>query len=744
MSTTTHSELDGAIGPVARALFGTPTSRSTRDLLYFGSNNGSLEVDLQNAVWFDHTLNKGGKTIDLAEHGLHSDRATALAWIEQQRFVSPRASTGMNIVATYDYRSINGALLFQVCRLSPKDFRQRRPDGAGWSWKTKGVERVPYRLPELLGASPVQQVFIVEGEKDVDRLRSAGFVATCNAGGAATSGQKSKWPNDFAKYFQDRDVVIIPDNDDAGLAHAYAIADSLTKGARQARSVRILYLPDLTEKGDVSDWFDAGGTPDALLDLVSDAMPFARDALTDRSDHKTLDLQNGTAIADFELHEDGVALAFAETYRGKLLYDHQACHWYLWTGTVWKMERTKLAFSWARQVCRNAACKLEPDDRVRSLLAKASAAAAVERFAMSDRAFAVEADIWNQDPWLLGTPGGTVDLRTGLTKAADAADRISKTVLVAPAPAGSVCPVWDRFLDEVTNYDKAFQTFIQRSCGYCLTGEVNEEVLWFVYGEGGTGKGTLLRTIVSIMADYALSVPIEVFTAGSKINLEYYRAEMAGTRLVTASETEKGATWAEAQIKEMTGNEAPLSGRQPYGKVFTYRPKFKLLLVGNHAPRLKGRSKAMERRLRIAPFKHKPLKEDKTLKERIEAEYPAILRWMIDGCLEWQRDGLGSCSVVDAASSNYFEDQDSFGDWLRERCLVAPSLSEQPGSLLADYLKWAKENNEAQMTKNDFKELIERTPSLVYSRSGGSRRVKGIGLRPTMADQDAERARYGD
>ena len=145
---------------------------------------------------------------------------------------------------------------------------------------------------------------------------------------------------------------------------------------------------------------------------------------------------------------------------------------------------------------------------------------------------------------------------------------------------------------------------------------------------------------------------------------------------MTASETEQQATWAEAQIKEMTGNEAPLSARNPYGRPFTYLPQFKLVLVGNFAPKLKGRSASMERRLRVVPFDHIPPEPDTELKKRLVAEYPAIFRWMIDGALAWQQHRLGTAPAIIAATSTYFEQQGAFQRWIEEMCILDPNLLE--------------------------------------------------------------------
>src|SRR5215212_6961800 len=128
----------------------------------------------------------------------------------------PNGSTEKRrIVAVYDYRDTDQKLLYQVVRFVPKDFRQRRPDGrGGWIWDLNGTKRVPYRLPELSAADKQDTVYLPEGEKDVERLRALGRVSTTNAGGA------DKWQDDFSEYLRDRNVVILPHNDEAGQRHA--------------------------------------------------------------------------------------------------------------------------------------------------------------------------------------------------------------------------------------------------------------------------------------------------------------------------------------------------------------------------------------------------------------------------------------------------------------------------------------------------------------------------------------------
>ncbi|MFD2407745.1 toprim domain-containing protein [Azorhizophilus paspali] len=258
------------IEQVARHLLGEPNANMSKPTeLRFGTR-GSLAVNLDKGTWFSHEEHVGGGVLDLIarETGITA-RAEQLAWLESQGLreqkptqcpASPNVLVKPKIDTTYAYKDEKGRTLFEVVRFEPKDFRQRQPDGkGGWDWSVKGVRQVPYHLPQLLAADPGAWVFIVEGEKDVLRLESVGLIATCNAGGAG------KWPDELTEHFRDRRVVILPDNDEPGHRHADMVAAKLEAFGAY---VRVLCLPALPHKGDVSDWLDAGGSVERLLKLV--------------------------------------------------------------------------------------------------------------------------------------------------------------------------------------------------------------------------------------------------------------------------------------------------------------------------------------------------------------------------------------------------------------------------------------------------------------------------------------------
>ena len=223
--------------------------------------------------------------------------------------------------------------------------------------------------------------------------------------------------------------------------------------------------------------------------------------------------------------------------------------WFEWDTARWRPDRLQRAFHYARTLAGNAGTA--KDTR------KASFARGVESFCRADPAHSVEASYWDADPWRLGTPGGTVDLRTGRVLAADPAHRITK--LTATGPEKSGCPRWLQFLDESTGGDSDLVGFLQRWFGYCLTGSVQEHALIFLYGAGCNGKSVFLNVLSGVMGDYATTASMDVLTASNYDRHPTEIAALAGARLVTASETEEGRLWAEARSKGAHGRRAVVS-----------------------------------------------------------------------------------------------------------------------------------------------------------------------------------------
>ena len=285
-----HPELARTIFELAGVEWNRRTGSEYRITCPFHADeHPSLDINPEKGVFLCRSCGKSGDAVAYYSQVAGVSPTDAIAEIKRRlggngSATPPPQPATREIAATYDYRDATSALLFQVLRYVPKGFKQRRPDGnGGWIWNLDGVRRVLYRLPELLSVKPDRVVFVCEGEKDAERLAALGFVATTAPGGAG------KWQPEFSDALRGRRVVISPDNDTEGAKHAGAVARSL-HGV--AESVRVLELPGLPPKGDVSDWLNGGGSRDELKRLATeapewtppDAVPIKSRAVTVRMD----------------------------------------------------------------------------------------------------------------------------------------------------------------------------------------------------------------------------------------------------------------------------------------------------------------------------------------------------------------------------------------------------------------------------------------------------------------------------
>ena len=264
----------------------------------------SLSVNPETGVYFCHGCGEKGNIFDfhMSRHTLSFPDALK----ELAVFAGIAEPQEKKIVATYDYTDEAGALLYQVVRYEPKDFRQRQPNGKGdWTWNLDGIMTVPYNLPQVIAA---ETVFVVEGERDVEALKGIELVGTTNPQGAG------KWKARYNEYFTGKNVVVIPDNDDVGKRHGASIAKNLSG---IAKTIKIVNLPNLPEKGDVSDWIAKGETKEALLDIVNNTSEWQEQRIgqSEEPDRKKAVPQAEKLIdigSELTLFHDDMKEAFAE------------------------------------------------------------------------------------------------------------------------------------------------------------------------------------------------------------------------------------------------------------------------------------------------------------------------------------------------------------------------------------------------------------------------------------------------
>lgn len=421
--------------------------------------------------------------------------------------------------------------------------------------------------------------------------------------------------------------------------------------------------------------------------------------------------------------EDSLALTFCEAYP-QLRYVAAWGKWMLHDGTRWAEDSTLHTYDRVRGHLRRCTTSMLP--KARRALLRSNVVADVEHLARADRRYAATSDQWDADPWLLNTPGGAVNLRNGVLMPHDPNRYCTK--IARGTPQGE-CPTFRKYLADVTAGDVEYQAYLQRVMGYVATGSTREHAMFFAHGPGGTGKTTLLEAIAYVLGDYAVSAPMETFVESSTDRHPTEIAMLRGARLVTAVETQEGRSWAETRIKTMTGGDT-VTARFMRCDFFEYKPSFKLLIAGNYKPRLHDVGSAMRRRLNMLPFlqKFEGAARDVDMGEKLRAEADGIMRWIVEGTAMYLRDGLSSPSVVADATSDYFESQDLFDQWVEQCCERGRANVDTPTRLYSSWKAFTEAAGEHPGKASEFADRLE-TAGFRRDRTMRGRFYQGLKLR---------------
>jgi P4 family phage/plasmid primase-like protien len=345
-------------------------------------------------------------------------------------------------------------------------------------------------------------------------------------------------------------------------------------------------------------------------------------------------------------------------------------------------------------------------------------------FGLLKKLLNVDPLLLDADPWALNTISGTVDLRTGLLKKHDPADRITLCVPVRYVP-GANAPRFARFLDEITGGDKPLQNFLRRWYGYAATGSTREQKFVVKTGPGANGKGTLTNACDAVLGPYACPAPPNLLTGTNATERHPTEiADLLGRRLVTASETEDGAFLRESFVKLIVGGDT-LKGRFMRGDFFQFRPTFKLQLLTNHLPQVRGTDYAIWRRTLIVHFpvrfgsqddvrdgRADQLRDDQ-LEAALIAEREGILAWIVEGAREWNAQGLRPPDHVLASVRQYQAAQDRTQLYIEECCELRAGAWTSVAMLYEDYVRWAKAAGYVPQGRNRFLEDVTRVASNV-------------------------------
>lgn len=444
------------------------------------------------------------------------------------------------------------------------------------------------------------------------------------------------------------------------------------------------------------------------------------------------------AVPGFRLSDLGNGQRLAHRIRTHAMYCHPAKRWYVYDGMRWNSDDIGwlLESAKASVLTMYDALSALPDKQRTELLKHAlkseserSLKAAIA-LATSEPGIPVLPDEFDRDSMLLNVENGTLDLETGQLRPHSPDDRISK---LAPVQhdISATCPRWLAFLSEIFEGDAAKIRYMQKALGYTLTGKTTERAVFFLWGVGKNGKSTLLTVMSVIMGDYHQKTPTETIMAKRNDGgIPNDIAALKGARLVTASETEENRRLNVSKVKDMSGNEE-LTARFLHGEFFKFRPQFKLWLSTNHKPVIPGNDRAMFDRCKLVPFTYRVPDDqiDKDLEQKLLAEAPGILNWLIDGCLAWQSEGLEPPKSVVDATEQYRTEMDQLAAFFADRCILGPEYRATSSALYAAYKAWCEANGEKQNSANWFgRQLTERELDQIHDGPNRVRTRIGIGL----------------
>lgn len=435
---------------------------------------------------------------------------------------------------------------------------------------------------------------------------------------------------------------------------------------------------------------------------------------------KTNDLEIDLGFTCTEL---GNAERLDHRYGPILRYSWQLNKWLIWNGSFWRFDDGAKIASFAESTVRGIYVEASgaSDAGRREELAKHAIASEnshrIEGMIKLARSInhltEVTFDELDRDPFLFNVSNGTIDLKTGRLKPHDREDLITKLVLINYNPDAE-CPIWMKFLDETTEGNQDLMDYLQLMFGVCLTGDMLDQVFFYLYGLGQNGKSTLTDKLLEITGDYGMRVDSEMFMLADRGRggATEAIANIRGKRVIVSSEVPEGRTLNTGLLKDLTGGGELIRARRLYEHEIEFKPTCKITMFGNHKPTIRESTLALWRRLKLIPFKHTVLEKDRDqfLGQRLSTELPGILAWAVRGCLIWQSVRfLTEPEVITSAISEYRSEEDILADFLADKCNVGANQSVSQAELKKAYHKWCEDNTFKPLGPKKFADrLIEK------------------------------------
>lgn len=427
----------------------------------------------------------------------------------------------------------------------------------------------------------------------------------------------------------------------------------------------------------------------------------------------------------YDMTDTGNAHRLFDKFGHIIRYSYNRKRWFYWDGKAWRMDESGEIKKLADIICDDIKREAyqEQDEKTQADLLKwaSRTASSKGKEAMIKecqhlQGIPASPDDFDSYSEYLNCQNGIVNLRTGELLPHDSNFLMSKICYSEYDADGGKPKLWLSFLNDVTNGDKDLQDYIQRSVGYSLTGSNREQCAYFLYGMGNNGKSTFLDTISDLLGGYASNAQPETIMmkkwgdGGAMSDI----ARLKSSRFVTSEEPTEGVRLNEGLLKQLTGG-SKITCRFLYADEFEYTPEFKIWIATNHKPVIRGTDVGIWRRIKLIPFEVNipESKVDKNLKYKLRAEFPQILRWAVEGCRKWMKDGIKEPECVLEAVKEYKQEMDLLAGFI-EQCIVIDYTCDEivvASDLFTMYKQWAKDNNEYEMSsKKFFMEIGKKLP----------------------------------
>jgi len=435
------------------------------------------------------------------------------------------------------------------------------------------------------------------------------------------------------------------------------------------------------------------------------------------------------------IRDRATELQLSEKFVREFGKNHRYCAplggWFSWTCTHWEPDARGRAAEAVKQMARDigaeAAALLDPNlfkDATRA--GSAAGVRAILELARSAPEIAFSPEEADSDPWLLNVQNGTLDLRTGKLRSHARRDLITKCCPVAYDP-NAKAPRFEKFLSEIQPRLDV-RDFLARCFGYAVIGIVREHVLIVYWGPGANGKSVLVDVVTHVLGDYAKPGPSSLIVDDGKQHPTDV-ASCFGSRLVVVHETKRGASFDASKVKLLCGGDR-LTARYMRQDFFDFAPTHTLVMLSNYRPQADSTDAALWRRVQLVPFDVviPPEKQDRELAEKIKsAESAGLLRWIVDGAVQWQKQGLNPPDVVREQTAAYRAAEDVIGQFLEERCVRLKAASVRAAALYSTFKSWCSDTGANVVRMNDFSAELQAR-GFERKRDSRGAAYHGIGL----------------